>query len=370
MATLSSRPRILDCTLRDGGFYTDWTFDAALVRDLIAALDAAGVDLIELGYRSRAPRRADALFRHCDEARLADLLPPRAHARLAFMIDAKEFIDGGQVDTAALAATIPSATDSIFSWCRVATMPATVAEAATITRWLAARGLRTAINLMGVAAIDDNTLGPMLAHVADAAPDVVYLADSFGSLTPARAGALVERVRSGHDGPIGVHFHDNLGLALANALAAIGHGAAYVDSSLAGMGRGAGNVRTEQLVAMLGQHHRELDPTALVSVLERHLLPLQRQHGWGPGPDLFLSSPGDSDIDPLVHADLALGLRQGRPPAPSSCRRSAPPATATTGSSTPSASAVRSMSATPRSSAASARRSRRAATTASIPAIW
>ena len=43
---------LLDCTLRDGGYYTNWDFDTEMVKDLISACDLSGVDVIELGYKS------------------------------------------------------------------------------------------------------------------------------------------------------------------------------------------------------------------------------------------------------------------------------------------------------------------------------
>ena len=44
--------KILDCTLRDGGYYTDWKFNPKLVKLLVKTLDSNGVDIIELGYKS------------------------------------------------------------------------------------------------------------------------------------------------------------------------------------------------------------------------------------------------------------------------------------------------------------------------------
>src|SRR5512134_1469056 len=131
--------RILDCTLRDGGYYTGWQFSPQLARDVIAALDAAGVDIIELGYRCPHPSPRDGVFRTCDEALIAQVAGGRRHAALAFMIDAKEYVTGGAVDRRALAATIGGALTSAFSWARVATHPDTIAQTMAIADWLRER---------------------------------------------------------------------------------------------------------------------------------------------------------------------------------------------------------------------------------------
>jgi 4-hydroxy 2-oxovalerate aldolase len=109
--------------------------------------------------------------------------------------------------------------------------------------------------------------------------DAVYLADSLGSMRPARVTELIRRFATHTPHPIGFHAHDNQGLALANSLAAIEAGASWIDATMAGMGRGAGNAKTEQLLGLL----RNREPgTELLSFVARYFYPLLQIHGWGP----------------------------------------------------------------------------------------
>jgi len=275
--------RILDCTLRDGGYYTGWQFSRELARDVVAALDAAGVDIIELGYRCPRPSPRDGAFRTCDEELIAQVAGGRRRAALAFMLDTKEYVTAGAIDRRALAATIGWASSSQFSWARVATHPDTIAQTMAIADWLRERGYRVAVNLMGASMLDDARLA-QLVDAAGAAPlDALYLADSHGSLTPARTGELIDRVRDAYGGPIGVHLHENLGLSMANAMVALERGVEYVDATLAGMGRGAGNLRTELFLLALRQYERRTDlhPEALLPSLAAHMQPLLTEHRWG-----------------------------------------------------------------------------------------
>jgi isopropylmalate/homocitrate/citramalate synthase len=89
------------------------------------------------------------------------------------------------------------------------------------------------------------------AMAAAGLPEGVRVVDTVGVGTPERVARLVSRVRAAFGLPIEVHFHDDLGLAMANAIAAVKAGADSVSSSVAGVGERAGNVPTEEIVIAL-----------------------------------------------------------------------------------------------------------------------
>ncbi len=82
-------------------------------------------------------------------------------------------------------------------------------------------------------------------------PDMIYFADSNGSMLPSRIAAIYSKFCKLYTIPFGFHAHDNLGLAQANALAALNNGVQLIDVSLAGMGKGIGNLKTEFFTAYL-----------------------------------------------------------------------------------------------------------------------
>ena len=303
---------MLDCTLRDGGYYNDWDFSLDEARDVVVALGDAGVDIIEIGYRSTDESQFYGAFKYCSEDVMREVVAGVPSA-FAFMIDAKEFAPNNVIDIAALRARIPPKSESIFSWCRIAAHPQGLGPAVQMATELKQRGYSVALNIMGISALEPVALKAAVDAAstveARAAVDVLYLADSYGSLTPEMVREKIDALRAGFPGQIGVHMHENLGLALANTLAAIDHGAEFVDVTLAGMGRGAGNARTEQvLLALFARGGRkDLDPSALLPVLKKRMAPLQAKHGWGWDFSYMLS--GLVGIHPMYCQDLKTGAR-------------------------------------------------------------
>jgi 4-hydroxy 2-oxovalerate aldolase len=153
-------------------------------------------------------------------------------------------------------------------------------------------GYRVAVNLMQASEKSPDELRDAAELMKASDADMLYLADSFGSLTPTAVRPRVEAIASAFGRQIGFHAHDNLGLALANTLAAIEAGATIVDSSVRGMGRGAGNTRTEQLLAALARDgDARFSAEPLFAVVDEGFQFLQKRYGWGPTmPYLFTGS--------------------------------------------------------------------------------
>ena len=116
--------KLLDCTLRDGGYYTNWSFDDNFVRELVQSLTFAGVDIIEMGYKS--PLKGGR-YRKCNDLFIKDIVGVYK-TDLSFMIDAKDFING-EVDVKLLKDIVKPASKSPFTYCRLAITPQQIKEA-------------------------------------------------------------------------------------------------------------------------------------------------------------------------------------------------------------------------------------------------
>ena len=234
---------LLDCTLRDGGNQNSWDFAPEAVHTLIESLDRAKVPFIEVGYRGGSGSNKAASVgpsARCDADYLASL-PTVANSKLAAMV----------VPSACSVEKALDLAGSRVELVRVAVYPWDAHLAPSYIAALRDVGLRVTLNLMALSYVDDQMLRRIAdSLLGDAAPEVFYVADSFGALTPARVRHLVGVLAGATDAAVGVHFHNNLGLAAANTLAAIEAGATWVDASLASMARGAGNLATEQAVAI------------------------------------------------------------------------------------------------------------------------
>jgi 4-hydroxy 2-oxovalerate aldolase len=107
------------------------------------------------------------------------------------------------------------------------------------------------------------------------------MVDSFGGVFPADVINTIDLVREYSDVPLGFHGHNNLEMALANTIAALENGVNIVDATITGMGRGAGNLKTELLLTYLNQKNSlDVDFNALSSTVDQ-FTQLQEQYQWG-----------------------------------------------------------------------------------------
>ena len=296
---------VLDCTLRDGGYYCNWDFDDRMVARYLSAIAQAGIGYVEVGFRSRTNSGFAGKYKFSSDAMITRLC---GHLNLgvAVMIDAKDFLQQTAVDHQGLRALFRRRVDSPVELVRVATTAQGLPQVAEICSVLKDLGYDVAINLMQANLFTEAQLEQVVTTSVPSTVDVLYLADSFGGLTPEHTHRLIRTLKTHFPKKAGFHSHDNLGLALANSLAAISAGADLVDASLLGMGRGAGNLRTEQLLLYLrfknGAHH--LDPSPLFDVVSTDFAALQARYQWGVSLPYMLSAVYD------VHPSYAQQLLQ------------------------------------------------------------
>jgi 4-hydroxy 2-oxovalerate aldolase len=272
--------------LRDGGFYTDWDFPLELAEAYVAAMDAAGVAVIEIGYRSPISAGYAGPFKYVSEE-LARRLGANTDIGFAVMVDTKDFV-GKEVEISRLFAP---ADESRITMVRVATRSEHLDSTNELVNLLNELGYQTTINLMAWALLDRDEQRRAVEGMASSKADVIYIADSFGGMHPSDIAEAAELMDTIGDKAWGVHLHNNLEMAFANALAAVQHGATWVDTSVLGMGRGPGNLKTElwlqHLATRLADDRYQTD--AVYEFIGQHLRPLQDQHRWGPGPAYVLS---------------------------------------------------------------------------------
>ncbi|WP_129658737.1 4-hydroxy-2-oxovalerate aldolase [Rothia uropygialis] len=243
MNTKKDGVKITDTTLRDGSHAVAHTFSGENVRNIVGALDDAGVSVIEVthgdGLAGSSFNYGFSKVRDIDLIRVA---VERAHnAKIAALI-----LPGlGTIDN------LREAVDAGIGYVRVATH-STEADV-SIQHFKAARelGLETAGFLMLSHMTEPEQLAKQARIMADAGCQCVYVVDSAGALLPEgvrdRVSALVEEL--GDDAQVGFHGHMNLTLGVANSIVAYENGARRIDGTLRSLGAGAGNTPTEALVS-------------------------------------------------------------------------------------------------------------------------
>ena len=246
--------KILDCTIRDGGICNEWQFSPNFVRSTFQALRASGIDYMEVGYRTKEGVFSEddvGPWRFCREEALADVLE-ESDMRISTMVDI------GRIQKE----DIPAANDTLIDVVRIATYAHQLDEAQIILDHCLEQGYETFMNVMAVSTLTPSEIDDFLQKLARSGTHNVAIVDSFGSLFPHHITQLVAQYRAqlGPDINIGVHCHNNQQQAFANSIAAIHAGVDFVDATLHGMGRGAGNCPLELLLLYLEEPRYDVRP--------------------------------------------------------------------------------------------------------------
>lgn len=293
--------KVLDCTLRDGGYYTNWDFDADLVAGYLAAMAGSPVDMIEIGYRSPLKKGYFGKYFYLPNAVVAECKAGlRPDQKLALMLNEKDV----QPEAAeGLLRDLVGVIDII----RMAVAPTALDTAVELSKACKAMGFEVGVNVMYLNKYAHD-VSPLKVLDCDAV-DYVSLVDSYGSCRPETVAKAIRATVASINKPIGFHGHDNIALAYANALAAIDAGATIVDATMQGMGRGAGNLNTETICTMLAvDEKRPLDFDAF-SASSAQFGTMKVEYGWGSNLAYLLSG-----FSALPQADVMdwLGTRRYR----------------------------------------------------------
>ncbi len=298
---------LLDCTLRDGGYYNAWDFDSCLINEYLRAMEAVSVDCVELGFRSVIKEGYKGACAYTTEEFLRSLEIPR-NLKIGVMVNANELINYAYGIEEALTQMFIPADESFVDIVRIVCHVHEFEKALTAAQWLKDQGYYVGYNLMQVADRTFEEIG-YLAMLANQYPvDVLYFADSMGSLTPDKTAQIVQVLKQNWSGNLGIHTHDSMGQAHANSLRAIAEGVNWIDSTVTGMGRGPGNAKTEYLaveLADMNQRHCNLAP--LMRTISRYFKPLQQKYQWGSNIYYYLS--GREGIHPTYIQEMLCDTR-------------------------------------------------------------
>jgi len=270
---VSSDIKILDCTIRDGGYYTNWDFDKDLVQKYCEYLNSLPVEYIEIGYRSQ--EKKDEYFGEYFYLPLSTVKEIKKYTdkKLSIMLNAKD--NNSDLDI------LLSDIKDYISLVRIATDPNKIEFSIQLAQQIKKLGFEVAINVMYISNIDKNHI--FFDHLDNIGKylDTLNLVDSYGSIYPEELDSLIKRVQKKTNITLGFHGHNNIELAFSNSIKAIECGVEYIDSTILGMGRGAGNLKTELIFAYIkSKKNIEVDLNSLGRLTEL-FGPLQTKYKWG-----------------------------------------------------------------------------------------
>jgi 4-hydroxy 2-oxovalerate aldolase len=266
--------KVIDCTVRDGGLMNKWQFEDQFVRNVYHALSEAGVDYMEIGYLSSEnafSRDEYGPWRFCAEEDLKRIIgDTEKKIKLSAMADI------GRIEYD----DIPPKSESSLDMVRVACYVHQIDKAIALAHHCIEKGYETTINLMAVSTVGLRDLNEALEDLNKSKVPIIYLVDSFGAFYSEHIDTLgakyFERMP---DKTIGIHCHNNQQLAFANTISAIINGVNFLDATLYGIGRGAGNCPLELLLSFLKNPKFKVRP--IIKCIEEDIFPWAKKIDWG-----------------------------------------------------------------------------------------
>jgi 4-hydroxy 2-oxovalerate aldolase len=266
--------KVIDCTVRDGGLMNKWQFDDTFVRSVYRALTAARVDYMEMGYLSSEkafPRGEYGPWRFCAEDDVRRIIGEEEKS-----IKLSAMADIGRIEYE----DIPLKSESSIDMVRVACYVHQIDAAIALAHHCMDKGYESTINLMAVSTVGLRDLDEALDDLSKCRVPIIYLVDSFGAFYSEDVDMLTKKYMENLPGKtIGIHCHNNQQLAFANTIAGIIAGINYLDGSLYGIGRGAGNCPLELLMSFLKNPKFKVRP--LVECVEEQIFPWRDKINWG-----------------------------------------------------------------------------------------
>ena len=266
--------KLFDCTLRDGGNVVGKGFSAELTKMMIEGLIKSNIKLIEMGncYGIGA-YEADKHIAPLTDSQYCDVVAP-------YLKQAEIGMFAGFKNTTP--ENVKLAADKGLRFLRVGANAGDGAMAVDAVKRVKAAGLQCRYSLMKGYVLSAKDLAAETAMLAKAGVDAITIMDSAGTMMPKEVSEYVAALVKAVDIPVGFHGHNNLGLSVANALAAAEAGAAELDTGLMGMARSAGNLSTEGAVAAFRRLNKltEIDFYYLLHFIDEQLAPAMEKHNY------------------------------------------------------------------------------------------
>jgi 4-hydroxy 2-oxovalerate aldolase len=267
--------KIIDCTLRDGGYYNNWDFDIDFIQNYINGISDTGIEFSEIGYSSFYLKKTNkvGLSGNVNISFLNKISIPN-NLNLGVMINLDNF------ELSEIKKINP--VFNKLNFVRIACNIDNVYKLSKITPLLRKFDLKIFVNLMQIDLLNDSEISAALSIINKNHVDVFYFADSLGSMNPSKVNFFIKKIKNKINTEIGFHPHNNKSLAFANAIYAIKNKIDWIDATIYGMGRGAGNLKTEEITTELNNVKKKFNIQPLYHLIKNKFENLHNEYNWGP----------------------------------------------------------------------------------------
>ena len=267
--------KVVDCTIRDGGLINNHDFDRGFVRAVYKALSEAGVDYMEIGYKNSKElfsSKEYGLWKFCDDEEIRRVIDGiESRTKISIMVDV------GRVNIDDVLPKAESPVDMIRTACYVKDID----KAISMANHFNDKGYETTINIMAISRDQGAELSEAFHQLEEESKiKALYIVDSFGALYQEPVEQLVKLGKSIiKTKEIGFHGHNHQQLAFSNTIEAIIHNANYLDGTVYGIGRAAGNCPLELLIGFLKNPKFDIRP--VLDLISKEFIPLRNKIEWG-----------------------------------------------------------------------------------------
>jgi len=267
--------KIIDCTLRDGGYYNNWNFSKKLIQDYIHQISKTNICYIELGFRFFKKKKPLGLTAYTAD-KLIDSLNIPNKLNIGIMINAGELVKNKKNTLSNLKKLFPSINKKI-KFVRFACHFDEVFFLKSCISWLKENKIEVFINIMQSSELGHQNIKKISLFLKNTDIKSLYIADSLGALNATYLLKIIKKFKQYWPGQMGLHAHNNLNLALDNSIVALKNNVNWIDSTILGMGRGPGNLLTEEIFKFLNYKNNSIN-----RLKNNYFKQLKDKYKWGP----------------------------------------------------------------------------------------
>lgn len=284
---MNKKIELLDCTLRDGAYIVDSKFGTPAIKGIIKKLQAAKVDIIECGWLKDKPHQKGTTFYHVPSDLEQYLVEKNPNSTYVVMIDWDRY------DLTQLPQNDGKSIDAI----RVVFPQAKFREGIALGKIIKEKGYKVYFQAANTLGYSDTELVELAEEINKAHPVALSVVDTFGAMYGSDLNHIVTILDNNLDPNIklGFHSHNNQQLSFALSMQFVdslyhSNREIIVDSSLCGMGRGAGNTTTELLSSFLIKKYKaNYDMNVILDAIDMYMGNFLKKYSWGYSTPYFIA---------------------------------------------------------------------------------
>ena len=290
--------KIADCTIRDGGYLLGKNSSSEFIKGIVGGLVESGIDFVETGFLQSNSNGETLVYSNSTDA---IKYIPKCCKKSSFI----GFCDNSRYSIEKL----DSCTGDSFTWIRISFAKHEMHDAIVFCKEIIEKGYSVQFNPMDALSYSVSERNELIEAINSIEPNVVSIVDTFGAMDMIDLREIFRQFDKSLNSSIaiGLHSHDNLGLSCALAeymieLSCDTDRDVVVDGSLFGMGRGAGNAKTEIIANYINKHvENKYNIEVLIDTIEKYIEPLMTDISWGYNLPMFICGSKHAHVDNVYY---------------------------------------------------------------------